>query len=192
MLRCSVDIHSPAKCLLTCYRKDWDWTHAGRTDRRPSLPRSSQSHNCPLWGILKAHMQKHAHINKMTDLSLISSYHVCFCFLLLVIFSCTELLFFLLLSACDPNHFPDSSTNELSRVSLLNMHTPHIKKNTPKLTDSLGVNPPSWAVYSSSDTVLKLPQRPQVRLAWCLVSVKAMLAALSMETVKPNSSLQSL
>lgn len=77
--------------------------------------------------------------------------------------------------------------SKLSTVSLLNIHTSY-----QSLVFQQNTHTPSWAVYSSAGTELKLPQRPQVLLAWRLVSVKAMLAALSMETVKPNSSLQSL
>lgn len=64
-------------CLWSCCTIQRDLTHVDTTDWPPSLPTSLQNHNYPLLGILK-----NTHRNKMTDLSLISSYHGCFCFLL--------------------------------------------------------------------------------------------------------------
>lgn len=51
-------------------------------------------------------------------------------FFYLVIFSCTELLFFLLLSAGDSNHFLDFSAKELSIASLLDIHMSNIYAHT--------------------------------------------------------------
>ena len=174
----------PLQSLLYCYKTGLDWTHVDKTDQLPSLPRNLQNHNCPLSGILKAHTQTHKY--KWVERFLFNLILPWLCLLLLLcyLFLC-QVATLPVAERCDSNHFLDSSNIQLS---LFHSQTPTVQVFWRLPLTHI----PSWAVYSSAETALKLPQRPQVRLAWCLVSVKAMLAALSMVTVKPNSSLQSL